>query len=523
MKRRNHRWRTPAHGSGTALATAAALLLLPGCYDAAPLTESRAYGPRAVGAAVMLDDPSGGAVWVVAPPSGDAAPTPIRRVAEGSRIAEVLTRDGEARFLLLADSDTHRIVRVAEDAATAATAALAAVETDVPFSALRACEDGAAALAFHKEGANAATLVNTAEVGLATPGGSGLVRATVSGLGRAPYDAGCTAALPLADGDHRLAWVVARSVIGLVDIGPGGSGSVVVPLVAPNSSSTVLPSQVIARSEADGVHLYVIAQGSKDVLHLRVALGGDVPAVSLDQIGVGGSPIALELIGEGATLRAVTLNAGPASVSLVDPGTGAALTYGLDAAADRWLTYDTPDGGREAVAYAGQSQAASVSRIALTALAKKKGKAIQTLKAEAGVASVQRAGELLLFGHGAVDGISIYNRKDDKISTFKGTGAVVATVARPDAVYVLGTRTDRWPQTSRLSRIDVQSLAGSATELDVAATSLLPFGSQGVVASGPGVGGTWLLIWPDGTGAADPPSFWLEGFALAGALEKEVP
>lgn len=519
MKRRTLRWRTFA----AALATTASVAGLPGCYDAAPLSESMALGPRAVGDAVLLDDPGGGALWLVAPPGGTDAPTPVRHEAKGARIAEALTPDGAARFLLLADGDSHRVAKVAAAASAGAAPTVTTTATDVPFSGLRACEDGAAALAFHKDGANAATLVNTAEVGLATPGAGELVRATVSGLGRAPYDAGCTAAIPLADGDHRLAWVIARSVIGLVDIGPAGSGSVVVPLVAPGSDATVLPSQLVARSESDGIHLYVVAQGSKDVIHLRVGLGGAAPAVSLDQIGVGGSPLAIELIGEGPALRAVTLNAGPASVSLVDPGTGAALTYALDAAADRWLSYETADGGREAVAYAAQGKYANVSRIELTALAKKKGKAIHTLKAEAGVASVQQAGDLLLFGHGAVDGISIYNRADDKISTFKGTGAVVAAVPRPDAIYVLGNRTDRWPNTSRLSRIDLQTLAGSATELDVAATTLLPIGERGVVACGPGAGGSWLAVFPDGTGAEDPPRFWLEGFAWDGALGKEVP
>lgn len=512
---------------------------LAGCVDAAWPAASNPATPFAVGGDLVVDDGARGVLWyiVAAPPGSSDAPAVKRVEYDGLRGQTVLAADGKARFWL--DSgDVNRAAKVARVGDGAA--GVVGVALGAPFSGLRACDDGVGVLAFHADGVNAATLVNTAEIALVDPDvavaagskpGDGVVRATASGLARAPHDGGCSGKIALQDGDHRLVWVMARSAIGLLDIGPTGGKSAVVPLVAPDSTAAISPKQTIAVAGKDSVDLYVIANGSNDVLHLRVGLGGDAPAVSLDQIGLGGVPIALEVFTSSAGLRAVTLNVNPPGVSLVNPETGAAITVPLDGPADAWTLFDGLDGKRYAVTYGAAGTSARISRIALDALEKKKGKAVQSVLSELAVSGVTPAGDRLLLRHGKSSAVSIFDAATGKVSPFKGTGTVVSTLERAGALYVLGN-VDYG--VSRLSRIALDDLKGFDIDLPRPANALLPFagdgaggsGGEAVAVSGDGLGGPWIAIWPNGTakGADGAPaaSFWLEGFALTGAIDAEV-
>jgi hypothetical protein len=502
-------------------------LVLAGCFDSVPLELGNPTDLIAIGTDLVLDDRPSEALWRIAAPTGTDAPTPERLDVAGNKIGSIATPAGDARLLLFAEpgKTTRRALRVA-----AAPAPLAVAETAAPFSAIRSCDDGQAGLLFHIESSTATSLVNTAEVGVVDFVAGKVLRATVGGLGRVPYEAGCSAPLSDDPSAHRLVWVLARSVIGLVDVGPDGAESVVVPLVAPGSDALVRPRQVVAVVEGVVVHLYVVADGSKDVLHLRVTLGTGAPAVSLDQIGVGGSPLALTLFGEGASLRAVTLNAAPASISLVDPGTGASQTFALDAPAGTWRTYARADGSHEAIAFTPSGSERRVSRIALDSLAKKKGKAVATWQAEWPISDVRVAGERLAILHTGTAAITMADLETGKLTPFQGTGNILAAVVRPDAVYVLGgTSQGGWYDdgSRRLSRIALADLTGASLELKGAPQVLRPFGSAGVALAGGSLSGQWVAVWPAGTVPADDgspaPVHWLEGFAMHGLLDQEVP
>jgi hypothetical protein len=225
-----------------------------------------------------------------------------------------------------------------------------------------------------------------------------------------------------------------------------------------------------------------------------------------------------------AGLRAATLNAAPPSVSLVNPETGASATTPLDIPATGWLPYDDADGKRAAIAWVGNGSSATAVRVALDQLEKKKGKALHAIRAEAPIGGVTLAGATVALRHGGGGALSLYDIGSDKLAAFQGTGAVQALLLRGEALYVLGRPA---PGQTRLSRIALADLSGAAVDVPREADALLPWASAGVALSGPGLAGPWLALWPEGSApAADGAAaklHWLEGFALEGALDQEVP
>lgn len=506
---RAHGVARPSGAGGWPRALALVTLLLGGCLDAAKDLErpTAAYG---IQGAVLLHDPNVGRLWTI----DWAADAPrVRETAWSGQMGPSLVAADGTRVVL--DSDARALVRLQADGEAPSHWQLAA-----PFSALSGCDDGKAALTFHVDGAATKALVNTAEIALVdlTAPGSAPVHATVSGLARAPYAARCSGVVERPDGPHRLIWLQVQSALGLIDVGPSGASSVVVPLAAPSSDAVVTPTRTVARVDAGIVDLYLIAGGISDVIHLRVVLGGVAPAVSLDQIGVGLGPTELEVFDAGDGVRAATLDASARTVSLVNPATGSGLSVGLDDPVVRWTTFTDSDGHRRAVASG--SNLAWLTLIDLDTLEKKKGKAISRLKLQLSATAVEVVGGHAVVRHGVSDVVSVVDLETGKVSFFQGTGQVVQTLARGDAIYLLASATSDGVSGTRLSRIRMSDLQGETLAFGRKATTMLPFGEQGLALVGAGFGGLFVGLWHDGVPGA---GHWLEGVTLGGVLDKEVP
>lgn len=486
-----------------------AALLLASCA-ASDLTGGRPSDAYGINGAVVLHDPSGGRLWTV---DWDADAPRVRRSTWSGKAGPSLV--GADGALVVLDSGDRALHRLAADAETPKTWALGA-----PFTALTACDDGAAAVTFHLDGAATGALVNTAEIALVdlSQPGSSPVHATVAGLARAPYAARCSAVVERPDGPHRLVWLQVQSALGLVDIGPGGSSSVVVPLAAPSSDAIVTPTRTVARIDAGLIDLYLIAGGISDVIHLRVVLGGATLAVSLDQIGVGLGPTELEVFDATDGLRAATLDAQARTVSLINPATGSGIAVGLEDPVARWTTFTDADGHRRALASGSNLQ--WLSLIDLDLLEKKKGKAISRLKLQLPATSVEVVGAHAVVRHGVADVVSVVDLASGKVSFFQGTGQVMQTLARGDAIYLLAWSATGQGQSTRLSRIRMSDLKGETLAFARKATALLPFGEAGIALVGAGFAGPFVGLWHDG---APGPGRWLDGFALEGALDQEAP
>ena len=439
----------------------------------------------------------------------------IRTSSWKATMGPTLIADDGAQLVL--DGQDRVLHRLLADAQTPSKWPLGA-----PFSAVTACDDGKAAVTFHVDGAQTKELVNTAEVALVDLSNpdAAPIHATVTGLARAPYVARCSGPVALADGDHRLVWLQVPSALGLIDVVPKGSSSVVVPLAAPSSDIVVTPIRTVARIDAGLLDLYLIASGISDVIHLRIVLGGALPAVSLDQIGVGLGPKELEVFDSTDGLRAATLDAQARTVSLINPATGTGISVGLDDPVQRWTTFTDADGHRRALASGNNLQ--WLTLIDLDRLEKKKGKAIERLKLQLAATSVEVIGAHAVVRHGNADVVSVVDLATGKVSFFQGTGQVVQTRARGDAIYLLAWATDPvWgTQGTRLSRIRMSDLKGETLAFSRKATALLPFGETGIALVGAGFAGPFVGLWHDG---APGPGQWLEGFALEGALDREVP
>lgn len=496
--------------AGAALTGLAAALALVGCVETSGddiALPSEAYG---VQGAVLLHAPTSDELWTV-DWKGDAPR--IRTAAWDANVGPSLLASDGAKLVL--DTTKRALHRLTSDGKEPSQWPLGA-----PFSAIAGCDDGGAAIAFHVDGAATKQLVNTAEIGLVdlSNPGSKVIRATATGLARAPLAARCSAKVQLPDGDHRLVWLLVPSALGLIDIGPAGATTVVVPLAAPGASVVVTPSRTVATVDAGGVDLYLIANGSSDVIHLRVQLGGAAPQVSLDQIAVGKGPRELEVFMSSDGLRAATLDVDVHSVSLINPATGTGIAVALVDFLATWQTFDDVDGHRWALASSPSLQ--WLTLIDLDRLEKKKGKAIQRLKLELPATAVEIVGGHAIVRHGSSSVVSVVDLASGKVSFFQGTGIVTQTLTRGDSVYLLADSTAQWSQVSSISRIRLSDLTGETLQLGRRVTALLPLGTDGVAVVGAGFAGPAVGLWPAGVPGA---GHWLEGFALDGALNREVP
>lgn len=475
-----------------------------GCQDA--LTDDatglgQAFG---LGGALLARDEGGRRLWTIDWDKG----APRTRSVPFDVDAALIRDDSAGSQRLMLDRGAERLHIVKADGTVPRV-----VELGAPFADVQLCDDNEAAIASHLEGVASTKLVNSAEVALIDlkDAAKAPLRATVSGLSRVPLRARCTAPLTLADGSHRIIWVEARSAIGLLDLGPGGARSVVVPLTSDPSNLAIVPWRVVARPNTEGVDLYVIASGSNDVIRIAVSLIGPSLAISLDQVGVGAGPVELEVFDTSAGLRIATLNAQAKSVSLVNPATGAGFAVPLEAYYTGWTALVAADGKRQALAW--RQGLPTMALIDLDQLEKKKGKAIKTLLLSNAIQDVMVHDGIAITRHPNLSAVSTVDLVTGKVSSFQGTGNLPQLLPRAGALLL---RSNTPFGKTLISRIDLKTLQGTSLTWDTPTDDLLPLGGEaGLALVAPGFGGQQFALMPDGF---DGKASIVQGIALKDAL-----
>lgn len=445
---------------------------------------------------------------------GADAPAIDNFAYEGSPDVRGVTPDG--KHLLLLDRTARSLAVADVEAKSTAPFALPA-----EFSGFLAAADSKALVVFHATGgAGVQSLINTAEVGLidlsapAKEGTNPLV-ATITGLSRAPLRAHISEPIDAADGKHRVVWIDAPSMIGVADFGPAGKvRTKVIQLVAGDSKTLISPAKTVARADGSTLHLYVIATGSNDVLHISINLGTPDLDTVLDQIASGAEPSDIHVVDTAAGLRVLTTNIKSRDLALLDPSTGTGTYVSLESLTDRIVPFTGKDGAPMAMLW--RPGVYDFHLVEIDKLKSKKGKAVERVRLDLAITNVLAAGDRFLFQHGSqVDrGLSVYDAAVGKQTVYGGTGGIQTMLRQKDAVFALGLVNGN----SRISRIDLNDLHGTSIELKGRkAGLLLPFGDDGVVAGGPGLGGWWLAVFGSGELKADKGN-WLEAFALHGVL-----
>jgi len=493
-----------------AAAICAGLACSQGCSDADPYDKPLALSaPVPVASGVIFHDSAAERLVTVRPADNDR----IGSIAyDGSPKTQSATPDGKRLVLHDVQGRTLAIASPADEKATT-------YDLPAEFSANVVAPDSQAAVVYHGGSTSAASLVNTAEVGLVdfltAPGETNPRVATITGLARAPIRAHVSAEVEAADGKHRVVWIDAQSMIGVADFAPGGKvRTLVIPLVAVDSKALITPRATVARGGGGKLELYVIAQGSNDVLHITMDLGQAKLGASLDQIASGADPVSLHVFEAKAGRRVLTANHTSRDVAILDPTTGTGTVVHLGTPTTKIVPFENAKG--EPMALLWRSGLTDFHLVDLDRVAKKKGKAISRIHVDQPIRNVVAAGASFILQHDSADrGLSLYNTETGKQTVFGGTGTLSHVLKVGDAVFALG----RAGGDSRISRISLNDLHPTSIALkNRTTTSLVPFGEAGVAAAGPGLGGWWLALFASGTLKAKDGA-WLEGFVLEGVLQ----
>ena len=479
-------------------------LLIPACGDADPALDRPLDSQPAleVGGALLWVDSTRARLDVVAT-DGQTARAETLAYADTPSL-RIVTPDAK-HALLLDIARRHLGIASAKDVRTVALAS--------PFSALAVAADSSVVATWHGQNNVSDALVNPAEVALIDLAGTAPPRlATITGLSRQAIAAHVSPPLDVAGAPHRLVWLESPSMLGLADFGPQGVRTAVVPLTATDNAAQVTPRASVARPVPGGVGLYVIAQGVGDVLHLSIDLSGPAIAVSIDQVAAGANPAALHVFEQASGgLRVLTVNAGSADLALLDPSTGTGFRLDLEFSASQILPFQGEDGKPRAVLW--QPNVARLWIADLDDLAKKKGKALHSVKSDQPIEDVQASGGRLLLRHpSATAGLSIYNAATGQVTVFQGTGRIVqrGIVVIGTIAFVLGMVDTG----SRISRIDLADLHGTSVTVGREPAGLVRLGSQGIAVLSAGLGGQAVAAFPSGSLASNKSQF-LEGFALS--------
>ncbi len=481
----------------------------PGCIDGNPAFTRALHlsPPVEVGDALLFLDSGRHRVTRLHDSGGeiaqDATPLPV------TPMAQVLTPDGKALLLLDAAFEKgHQKLAI-----FGATGDAELLQFNTAFSGLSLSEDSQTALAFHAPGAAQTGLVIAAELALvdlaATP--RKVQTATIAGISTQPLAAYLTPPLTLPDGTHRLAWMETTSALGIADFGPKGTRTLVVPLATAGAAAGIVPKRTLARVTGSSVNLYLIATGSNDAVHISIDLAGADLTVSLDQIASGPQPTDIALVDTTAGLRVLTLHAGAALVSLLDPTTGTGTSIALSTQSRHIQPYLGADGKPHALLWG--DNLAVLQRVDIEDIEKKKGKAVHDVTATQGVSQVTALQNQFLLQHSGSQ-LSAYDAENDRMTALSGMGTVKSVRVLGGAMWVLGAVAGGM----RLARIDLTNLTAQSMELSLQAGGITAWGQNGVALWAAGDGSGTLMALP--TGALDTDSAkMLQGFALTGATE----
>ncbi|MCO4763731.1 MAG: hypothetical protein KC502_19620 [Myxococcales bacterium] len=497
---------------GTALVS---LVFGGGCVDqdAAFRRAGGNAAPQEVGGSIIAHDSAGQRFVVLSAAGEGVKPTfvPWAHKAERTSLA------GDGKRLLVMDQADRVLGAIDPAAGKAETWALPS-----EFTTLTPGPDGQFAVMWHADGGALATsLVNPSEVGLidltkpAADKDNPRV-ATITGLSRPPKRVQISPTIAAGDGSHRVVWVESVSMIGLADFGPGGVRTLVVPLTPPESEVGILPTKTVVSVQGATLHLYLIASNSNDVVHLSVAVGGDKLSTSIDQLASGKVPTDLILFGEGDKQRIATLNQASKEIAVLDPSTGAGTYVTLAHSANRFVTFKDEQQAPWALLWAEGGASPWLQLVALDRVEKKKGKAVDVLKAELAVREVIRLdGYFGLRHNSTVTGVSLLQPSTTKLTSFAGTGLVRGLRMRGDSLFIHG----QFGATSRVSRIELSDLHGSSVAMSPGGDKMLEFGDAGVAITGQGLGGFRAAIFVSGDLTTKP--IWLEGLFLTGLLDRK--
>ncbi len=424
-------------------------------------------------------------------------------------LATARTPDGKLLLLL----DTAFDKGHQQLAIVSASGAADWLQFSTAFSGLTVADDAAAVVAYHAPDKTQSGLVISAELALVDLAASPrkVQMATIAGISTQPLAAHVSPPLTLPDGVHRLAWLETTSALGLADFGPTATRTVVVPLATAGAAAGIVPKRTVARVTGTVADLYLIATGSNDAVHITVDLAPATLAVSLDQIASGPQPADLALMDTTAGLRILTVHAGAPQLALLNPATGTGTAVTLTSPSRHIQPYTGADGKLHALLWA--DNVATLQRVDIEDIEKKKGKAIHDVQASLGVSGVTALAGQFLLQHNGVQ-LSAYDADNDRLTALTGMGTVRDVRVLGGAMWVLGAVASGM----RLARIDLANLTAQSMELNLPATGIAAWGSTGVALWSLGDGSGALLALP--TGALDLDTAELaQGFALAGTTE----
>jgi hypothetical protein len=490
------------------LAMAALASALPACIDGNAAFDARLHlsAPVEVGDSLVFLDSGRQRMTRLHSVDGeiaqDAAPFDL------APLAQVVTPDG--KLLLLLDAvfaKGHQRLGI-----LGGTGGPDFLQFNTAYSGLSVADDSQAVLAYHAPNAVQAGLVIAAELSLVDLAANprSVQTATISGISTQPLAAHVSGPVTLADGVHRLAWLETVSALGIADFGgKGAARTLVIPLATAGVAANLVPKRTVARVEGSTVHLYLIASNSNDAVHISLDLSAPNMVVSLDQIASGPQPADIALVDTAAGLRILTVHAGAAQLSLLNPTTGTGTAVTLSTPSQHIQPYLGADGKPHALLWGDNNPV--LQRVDIEDIDKKKGKAVHDVTAGAGVAHVTALQSRFLIQHNGAQ-LSAYDAENDRMTALSGMGSVKDVRVLTDAIWVLGSVQGGM----RLARIDLANLSAQSMELTLQAAGIRAWGANGVALWADDDGSGTLLALP--TGALDLDTAKLvKGFALTGA------
>jgi len=325
-----------------------ALVTLTGCgrraaFDA-PL-DTRA--PVALRSAALYVVPGQDAVALFAPRAGvlrwtelDARPRSAWP-APGGEAVVVLDDEAGATWLAV---DRGRVV------------AARRYDLGADFDAVAFAPDGARFVAYHAPGgAPEAALRNPNQIALVdaagAPGPENPVRRTLRAFGSEPTTLVISPLMDIAGARRQLVWALADRYLALFDLAAPAAEEVVVHLTLATDATHVVPRQVVNGVAGDGPAAFVRAGGSDDVFALTfpdVGEPGVVPRPYLNALPCGDRPADLAVVAVDGGPRVFAVNAGDASLAVIDPKTARRRTVPVGLPVSRLLPFHAPrDDGRD--------------------------------------------------------------------------------------------------------------------------------------------------------------------------------
>jgi hypothetical protein len=230
------------------------------------------------------------------------------------------------------------------------------IELEARFTRLAQSEDGRHAVAhFGPERGDDDVLFNPNELALIDLGGPGeapkATARTLRSLGASPIGVAFSPELDLPGGTRRLAVVLSRGYVTLLDLTNPTRSDIRVPLTLPDDRRELVPAQISFESKASEPTIFVRADGSNDIVALRlVALGagesagdtGNAWKPVLSQLGAGQGPADMALFAGPDGPRLLVVSPASRDAFVIDPRTSRTTRIPLEAPANHIVLFEGP-------------------------------------------------------------------------------------------------------------------------------------------------------------------------------------